>query len=248
MSDNEKVYIHEFIEVIGHNRARYMHHMTANWCPIAREERNQLCFGVWGTVGSTGRWPEVVNLWELDGWDGLVANFSHELAGPSMQDESLANWWAVAAELRRGGVDRVLVPEPWSPTIDDHMAAGGGRHAVYAHELVSLPPGRVRAYFEALRDIGKPAIEEIGLSVVAAFRVAMRTDTEAVLIWGMPDWPTWGRFEQAWDGSAELTRWRAALDELRADVVRTLLVDAPLSPLRTGRQPQIEDRKPLDEL
>ena len=39
---NDKVYIHEFIDIIGHNRARYMHHMTANWCPVAREERNQL--------------------------------------------------------------------------------------------------------------------------------------------------------------------------------------------------------------
>ena len=48
---NEKVYIHELIDVIGHGRNRYMHHMTANWCPVAREERNQLCFGVWATVG-----------------------------------------------------------------------------------------------------------------------------------------------------------------------------------------------------
>ena len=28
---NDKVYIHEFIDIIGHNRANYMHHMTANW-------------------------------------------------------------------------------------------------------------------------------------------------------------------------------------------------------------------------
>ena len=34
---NDKVYIHELIDIIGHNRARYMHHMTANWCPVARE-------------------------------------------------------------------------------------------------------------------------------------------------------------------------------------------------------------------
>src|SRR5436190_1420877 len=85
---NSKVYIHEFIDIIGQNRARYMHHMTANWGPIGRQERNMLCFGVWGTVGSTGRWPEVVNLWELDGWDGLAANFSHELSASSLQDES----------------------------------------------------------------------------------------------------------------------------------------------------------------
>ena len=116
---NNKVYIHELIDIIGPNRARYMHHMTANWCPTAREERNMSCFGVWGTVGSTWSWPEVVNLWELDGWDGLVANFVHELASPSLQDPALAKWWAAAAELRRGGLDRVLVPEPWSPTIEE---------------------------------------------------------------------------------------------------------------------------------
>ena len=26
---NEKIYIHEFIDIIGHARAKYMHHMTA---------------------------------------------------------------------------------------------------------------------------------------------------------------------------------------------------------------------------
>ena len=43
---NDRVYIHEFIDIIGHNRAKYMHHMPANWSPIAQEERHQLCFGV----------------------------------------------------------------------------------------------------------------------------------------------------------------------------------------------------------
>ena len=83
---NDRVYIHEFIDIIGHNRARYLHHMTANWCPVARAERNQLCFGVWSTVGATGRWPEVVNLWEITGWDGLAADFEHELVGAGAQD------------------------------------------------------------------------------------------------------------------------------------------------------------------
>ena len=49
-----KVYIHEFVDITGHNRARYMQHITANWSPIGQEERNQLCYGIWGTVGSTG--------------------------------------------------------------------------------------------------------------------------------------------------------------------------------------------------
>src|SRR4051794_2516403 len=59
---------------------------------IGLQERNMTCFGVWGTVGSTGRWPEVVNLWELDGWDGLAANFAHEFSAASLQDDSLAKW------------------------------------------------------------------------------------------------------------------------------------------------------------
>src|SRR5437588_9832765 len=75
---NDRVYIHEFIDIIGHKRAAYMHHMTANWSPEGQEQRNQLCYGVWAVLGSTGRWPEVVNIWEHDSWDGLAASFGTE--------------------------------------------------------------------------------------------------------------------------------------------------------------------------
>ncbi len=243
---NDKVYIHELIDIIGPNRSKYMHHMTANWCPAAREERDMLCFGVWGTVGSTGNWPEVVNLWELDGWDGLVANFSHELSSPSLQDPTLAKWWAAAAELRRGGLDRIVVPEPWSPTIEQ-LTLAGVRGAVYAHEIVRVPIGTVRAFLDTLVEVGLPALEHFGLTCVGAYRVAMMSDSEAIVIWALPSWETWGEYEQAWDGS-HLAAWRARLQTLNADVRRTLMVDAPLSPMRTGRQPRVEDRRPLDEL
>lgn len=246
---NDKVYIHELIDIIGHNRAKYFHHMTANWCPVAREERNQLCFGVWGTVGSTGSWPEVVNVWELDGWDGLVRNFEHELSHGSLQDPSLAEWWAVAASLRRGGIDRIVVPEPWTQPIEE-LTAAGVRGDVYAHELVALPAGAAPAFLAAVHDTGLGAYEALGLESVAAFRVAMVDDTEAILIWAIPDWPTWAAFEQAALGASEdaaaLTAWRATCREVGAVTKRTLLVDAPLAPLRTGRQPQVEDRRPLD--
>ena len=241
---SSKVYIHEFIDIIGHNRARYMQHMTANWCPIGREERNMLCFGVWGTVGSTGRWPEVVNLWELDGWDSLAANFSHELSSSSLQDDSLAEWWAVAAEMRRGGVDRILVPAPWSPTIEE-LTNAGVRVTAYAQELVTVPVGNAGSFLEALREIGVPAVEQLGLRAIGAFRSAMTNDSEAIVIWAIPDWATWARFEQEWVDGA-LSAWRTHLVGLGADVRRTLMVDAPLSPLRIGRQPSVDDRRPLD--
>jgi hypothetical protein len=243
---NDKVYIHELIDIRGHHRARYMHHMTANWVPVAIRERNQRCFGVWGTVGSTGRWPEVVNVWELDGWDGLVANFRHELSHPSLQDPSLAQWWAQAAEFRRGGVDRILVPAPWTRTIDE-LCARGVRGEVYAHELVTLRPGAAVDFVDALRDEGRAVVEGLGLELVGAFRVAMVNDSECVVIWAVPDWETWAAFEVA-QRDERLRPWRATLDGLGADWRRTLMVDAPLAPLRIGRQPAESDRRPLDEV
>jgi hypothetical protein len=248
---NDKVYIHELIDVIGHNRARYMHHMTANWVPVAIEERNQLCFGVWGTVGSTGRWPEVVNMWELDGWEGLVDNFSHELGNASLQDPALAEWWAVAADLRRGGVDRIVVPEPWTRPIDG-LITDGVRGDLYSHELVTLPAGAAPEYLGAFREQAVPAHEAFDLDLVGAFRVAMVNDSEAIIVWAIPDWATWGRVEQAWLGRGDdadlLSGWRKTTLALGADWRRSLLVDAPLAPLRIGRQPEVGDRLPLDQL
>ena len=245
--DDGKIYIHELIDVIGHNRAKYMHHMTANWCPVARAERNQLCYGVWGTVGSTGRWPEVVNMWELDGWDGLAANFSHELSHAGLQDPSLAEWWSVAAGLRSGGFDRILEPAPTAKPIDELIAAGAGG-TVYAHELFTVEPGGARGLLDRIESAGRPAAAELGVGLLGAFRVAMADDTEAIAIWTLPDWSTWVAYERAWTPDGAMAPWRAALIETGARFRRALLVDAPLAPLRTGRQPQVEDRRPLNEI
>ncbi len=159
---NDKVYIHEFIDIIGHNRARYMHHMTANWCPVARDERNQLCLGVWGTVGSTGRWPEVVNMWELDGWDGLVGNFDHEFTHATLQDPSLAEWWSVAASLRRGGVDRIVVPEPWTRPVDELIADGVRGERLRPRAGDRADRARPARSSTALHDARGPAYAELG--------------------------------------------------------------------------------------
>ena len=67
------------------------------------------------------------------------------------------------------------------------------------------------------------------------------------MIWAIPDLATWATFERAWDGAA-LAQWRHRLVALGADVQRTLMVDAPLSPMRIGRQPAVEDRRPLSEI
>lgn len=242
-----KVYIHELIDILGHNRARYMQHMTANWCPVARAERGQLCLGVWATLGSTGPWPEVVNMWELDGWDALAANFAHETGAGRDQDPSLAEWWAAAATLRRGGVDRIVVPTPWTRTVEQ-LCADGVRGEVYAHELVTVPAGTVGELLGAVGEEGRQTLAALGVQPVGAYEVAMADRSEAVLLWAIPDWSTWVAYERGWEVGGALSGWAATLASLDARWKRQLLVDAPLAPLRTGRQPQASDRRPLEEI
>jgi hypothetical protein len=188
-----------------------------------------------------------VNLWELDGWDGLVANFEHEFSAPSMQDQSLADWWKIASELRRGGIDRIVVARSWSPSIAE-LLADGVRGVVYAHELVTLPIGKADDYLELVRELGIPSMAEYGAKLVGAFKVAMVSDTEAIVIWAFDAWASWAGFEREWTDGRKLDGWRAHVEGVGADVARTLLVDAPLAPLRLGRQPTESDRLPLSEL
>jgi hypothetical protein len=236
---NTKVYIHEFITITKQNRARYMHHMTANWSPIAQEQRNQLCYGVWGTIGSTGTWPEVVNIWEEDGFDGLARSLGHETGGVGMQDPALAKWWASAADLRSGGFDRVLVPHPQTKTIAQLCAEGVGA-ATYAHELIRLERGRPEAFLDGAIDAAPAVHDRFGWRLLGAWRTAMVADDECILLWAIPSWEAWSLAEQALFSAPELLVGSA--EKHVRSRHRVLLVDAPLSPLRTGRQPARSDR------
>ena len=238
---NEKVYIHEFIDIIGHHRADYMHHMAANWSPLAQQTRGQRCFGVWAVLGSTGPWPQVVNIWEEDGFAGLAASFEAEAVGSGAQDPALAKWWAKAAEFRRGGFDRVVRPAPWTRTIEE-LCADGVRGACYVHEQVSLRPGTAADFLDLVRDEALDVHQRLGLELVGAFRTAMVDDDECLLLWAVSTWAQWAAFEEAHEGDPELRAWLDRSREVVTRRHRILLVDSPLSPLRTGRQPSVDDR------
>jgi hypothetical protein len=92
----------------------------------------------------------------------LAANLAHELASPSLQDPSLAEWWAAAAELRRGGVDRILVPEPWSPTIAE-LTARGVRGVVYGGSRAAFEPEPVEQQRGSSRKVTRTRRPENGL-------------------------------------------------------------------------------------
>jgi hypothetical protein len=239
---NDKVYIHEFIDIIGPNRANYMHHMTANFSPQAQIDRHQLCFGVWGTVGSTRRWPEVVNLWEEDGFDGMASSFRHEFNHATLQDPFLAQWWARAANFRRSGLDRLLMAGEWTRTIEE-LCADGVRGETYAHELISVEPGTAWHYVDDLvREHAVPLYARFGWELAGAFVTAMVNESEAIVLWAIPTWEHWAEFEKAQRHDSGVRAWRDRSSSVTVDFNRFLLVDAPLSPMRIGRQPIEADR------
>jgi hypothetical protein len=243
---NTKVYIHEIIDIIGPNRASYMHHMTANFSPIGQEERRQLCYGVWAVVGSTTRWPQVVNLWEEDGFQGLASSFRHEFSHPTLQDPKLARWWVEAAKFRSGGLDRLLVPAPWTRTIEE-LCADGVRGETYAHEQIQVRPGRSGELLELVRTRAISIHEAYGWELAGAWETAMVDESECLLLWAIPTWEHWAHFEVANRTDPKLAAWRAESRDVATSWCRFLLVDAPLSPFRTGRQPSRADRTEWEE-
>lgn len=237
---NDRVYTHEFIDIIGPHRANYMHHMTANWCPMARDDRGQLCFGVWGVVGTTSRWPRVVNMWEEAGLDGLAVALGHELGRPTLQDEKLEVWWNEAANFRSGGFDRILIPAPWTRTIEQ-LCADGVRGVAYAHDTYRLAPGEAEGFLSRVRDLAVPAHEAFGWELVGALRTGMRRDDECIVIWAIPTWDLWAQVEEARDRDPGLRTWRDIVWSTEG-YERFLMCDAPLAPMKIGRQPERSDR------
>ncbi len=242
---NEKAYIHELVDIRGTHRADYMHHMTANWSPNAQEDRDQRCFGVWGVLGSTGHWPQVCNIWEEHGLDGLAASFADEAIGAGLQDPKLEKWWTKAAEFRTGGFDRVLLPAPWMPTITEQLDAGV-RADVFAHETLRCRAGTAPEFLEAARERAVTAYGRFGWQLAGAWTTAMRDDDEAILLWAVPSWQAWADGEQAHD-DLEVIGWRETARRIVTDWQRIAMVAAPLCPFRTGRQPNRDDRKDWKE-
>lgn len=237
-----RVYIHELVDVIGTERARYQHHMTANWCPEAGPLRRQRCFGVFSTVGSTGRWPQVVNLWEYDSWEDLGHNFSVELVGAGHRDPMLEQWWREAASFRTGGFDRILVAHEASPGIEDWCARGGTGAVAYVHEIIRTEVDGAARLVDVVTEDREGVSERFGLELVGLWRTAMRAHDEVIVLRSVPDWPSWAAFESwsATDGPSGPPG--------TVELQRTLLVDAELSPLRIGRQPSVDDRRSLDQI
>jgi len=103
MSDEPALYLHEFIDIVGQHQWDYMEHAKAQ---AGHEKVDFELFGTWYTMGITGRWPQVVNIWDIPGgWDGWAAKVDR-LGMKRMSNAHLEGWWDQAFTYRTGGFDR----------------------------------------------------------------------------------------------------------------------------------------------
>jgi hypothetical protein len=251
---NEKIYIHELVEIIGSNRSKYMHHMSAVWAPVRRDHQQEQ-LGVWAEVGTTGNWPRVVNMWEQEGWEGLAFHLGYESSGKtSEQNTSLGKmepaeneWWHKATEFRRGGRDRILLPTPWTRTVDE-LIADKVRGGLYAHERIYTDRDRSADYIKLIEDHGRAAYEAHGLEVIGVYDNALINGRECFAIWAIPDWPAWAAFERACRSDPALLAVQRRSQSFVDRFERRLLTDNPLNPMVIGRQPHESDIRPMSEV
>jgi len=212
------LYLHEIIDIVGTGQEAYLQSVAERAVHSAGEHISRLV-GTWKVIGSTNRWPRVVNLWEMDGWAHWAESLERQHL-PEKKDPGLAPWWARATEWRSGGFDRILEPATFCPSIAD-LRARALRAWVCVHTIVQLRPGKRRDYLAAVGQTLRPLLEQRGLTLMGAYAVPMLSD-EAVLIWAAPDfrhlcelytgrrndpeWKAWGnraaplceRFETMW--------------------------------------------------
>ena len=116
------LYLHETIDIVGQGAIPYMEKSVVGFDSDAVADRGLDLYGTWYVQGSTGRWPQVVNVWEMvdgcEGWKRLCerTNLRREA------NRELSDWWAEAASWRSGGFDRVLGAAAGSLSLADLRA------------------------------------------------------------------------------------------------------------------------------
>ena len=217
---NSCVYLHELIDIVGTGSEPYKAHTGK--LGTDRPDGGAPLVGTWQQSGSTGSWPTVVNLWEMRDWDHWTEILERQYTKTSGQEPKLKRWWAKATEYRSGGFDRILEPAPFSPT-RRQLIDGGVKGRALVQEIATVKAGRVDRYLDAVASRWRPLAKQRGMTLVGAYRTAMR-DTEAVLLWSLPDFRTYTKHLASVATDRIVRRWHEQARTWRVDYRETLLV------------------------
>jgi hypothetical protein len=207
------LYLHEIIDIVGTGQEAYLKTVGERGRHSEANNISRLV-GTWKVIGSTNRWPRVVNLWEHDGWGHWAQTLERQFL-PGKVDAALAPWWAKATEWRSGGFDRILTPAPYSPT-RDALRDSGLKAWVCVQTLVRARRGMANAYLDAVGEEFAGLLRERGATLMGAYASTMRSD-EVLVLWAAPDFRHLCALADGWDADPALHRWRLRSESLREE-------------------------------
>jgi hypothetical protein len=225
------VYLHEYVDIVGEGAMRYMEHTVERGAGTHGGTLELM--GAWYTMGSTGRWPQVVNLWECvggwDGWRGLMERTNLRRT----KTPELEEWWRTALEVRSGGFDRLLAGAPGCPSFSE-LKALGVQGRVFVHELSRCRPGAALEYLAAARDEWEPVLADHGHTLVGLYEVLL-TDREVVTIWATDPAGHCALMRAETERADErIGKWRARAREFLTDWREELMTPHPGTALSGG--------------
>ena len=180
-SVSRELYLHETIDIVGEGSVPYMEESVVGFDPDAIADRGLALFGTWAVQGSTGRWPRVINVWELtDGWEGW-ARLCARTNLRRQANAELEAWWHRAAGWRSGGFDRLLGAAPGSPSLA-LVRRPATRGELFLHEQATVRPGAALDYLAAVREEWAPVMAEHGHHLVGLWEVLL-CETEVCTLW-----------------------------------------------------------------
>lgn len=217
------LYLHEVIDIIGTGQEAYLRTVGERARHSEAQGISRLV-GTWKVIGSTHRWPRVVNLWEMDGWTHWAATLERQFL-PGKVDAALAPWWARATEWRSGGFDRILEPAGSSPT-REQLRAAGLRAWVCVHTLARARPGQRDRLLAAACGVLQPLLAARGCTLMGAYGSAMRSD-EVLILWAAPDFQHLCALQDGWNADQALRHWSERLAALTRRSETMWLVPSP---------------------
>lgn len=225
------VYLHEYIDIVGEGAMPYME-LTAKRAADDASGGTLDLVGTWYTMGSTGRWPQVVNLWEcVDAWEGW-RRLMERTNLRRTQTPELEAWWRRALEVRTGGFDRLLAGAPSCPSLAD--LRGRVHASVFVHELSRCRPGAALDYLAAVHEEWQPVLADYRHHVVGLYEVLL-TDTEVMTIWATDPASHCDLQRAAADGEDDrIGEWRSRAREYLTEWREELMTPHPATPLSAG--------------
>ena len=227
------LYLHETIDIVGQGAWPYMAHTVQAG---GNETNNFVLQGTWYVMGITGRWPEVINIWDIPGgWQGWSDSVDR-LNLRRRQNKELSAWWEEAYRSRSGGFDRLLGGAPNSPTTQT-LTAAGVRGSLFVHETSSVRPGSALDYLAAVQAHMVPLMTEYGFTATGLYETLM-TDTEVITVWAgdVAAHTALQRAEHSarhhiQDGDERLVDWRSTAREFVTQWNAKLMTPHPGTPI-----------------